>query len=624
MISSASRKLIRQAKTQMEAKLARAGSMLRNFLDEDLSEAHVGLALGGRAHLERFRGFLHGFYTSKLGFYPPTSINPRSTIFERDVYCRMCDDFEALYNYLVDESFTMTEKVPALAQGGICALQSVHGFDMRNHCSSLRHPLPLLPQIESPPLSRRLSWLGARVDKLRPDNRLVIHASLVKATNKRSQQVVRNPLVIAYKKFEEDSVFTPHKADRHERVSQVDARKIRWILIYAMYQVLQKCTAAPEECLDTNVPYNIAVDTANLPPWDEAQSPVAIMTDLAQPSWEIPMSLLPTMPPAPEVPTFSFDIQPDIDYLALARSEASLPRPGTSPNVPPRANSLKVQATNRPRGQSLSRGFRPRSDSVNRSFRRSMQVLTSSATSIVAGPTTPKKNRPMSYHEIVVHGYGNGTNPVHLDPVPPLPDLPNFLDLPFPTCSPTKQPSSEQLRPEPLTVRTLSTASTSSTSSTANSSSSRLSDALSASSTAYTVPSPISQRCASSITIGFQDSSLSRSNSKNSLPPSLPRKNSRRKRLSDLYPIPLRPWGSSNNEKDDAVSEACVLSTATEVEDEDQDDGLMMRLPGSRDEHGPEVDVWEQFANIGGLTEAGSMVVSGYVEELAPIVKTGV
>jgi hypothetical protein len=59
------------------------------------------------------------------------------------------------------------------------------------------------------------------------------------------------------------------------------------------------------------------------------------------------------------------------------------------------------------------------------------------------------------------------------------------------------------------------------------------------------------------------------------------------------------------------------------VDDEDQDDALMMRLAGSREEHGPEVDVWAQFANIGGLTEAGSTVVPSHGAELAPIVETG-
>ena len=49
----------------------------------------------------------------------------------------------------------------------------------------------------------------------------------------------------------------------------------------------------------------------------------------------------------------------------------------------------------------------------------------------------------------------------------------------------------------------------------------------------------------------------------------------------------------------------------------------MMRLVGSREEHGPEVDVWAQFANIGGLTEVGSMVVPSYGAELAPIVEMG-
>lgn len=85
----------------MDLKLRHAGLKLRNLPGDDLSEAHIGLTSGGRAHnLDRFQTVFDGYFTSKLGYYPPTSIDPFSFIFERNVHLTMGDDFEALYNYL--------------------------------------------------------------------------------------------------------------------------------------------------------------------------------------------------------------------------------------------------------------------------------------------------------------------------------------------------------------------------------------------------------------------------------------------------------------------------------------------------------------------------------------------
>jgi len=67
-----------------------------------------------------------------------------------------------------------------------------------------------------------------------------------------------------------------------------------------------------------------------------------------------------------------------------------------------------------------------------------------------------------------------------------------------------------------------------------------------------------------------------------------------------------------------------MISTAATVveEDEDDDDALMMRLT-SKDQYGPEVDVWAQFANIGGLTEAASIPMPNHGTELGSTVEAG-
>ncbi|KAK1756474.1 hypothetical protein QBC47DRAFT_186906 [Echria macrotheca] len=552
VITSTTRKLIRQAKSEMETRLGQAGVMLRNFLEEDLSETHIGLTAGGRAHLDRFRTFLLTFFTSKLGYYPPGSTDSRSLIFEREVYCSMRQDFEALYEYLVDESFTTSGLMPALAQGGICTLQSVHGFDLRNKYPSLQHPLPLLPEISPTTSCRRMSWL-TKTDKLRPDQRVVTHAALLSATNKAEREASKNALVAAYRKFEEESIFSPHKADRHEKLSQVDARKIRWILIYSTYQVLRDCAGAPPECHEAaDVKYNIAISTANLPPWQDGNhlSVVQDKVDTTRRGRRLTISA--PITPAPASPTFSPEIKPDIDYFALTHQNEPTSRSSSPPAIPPRCQSLN-----------------------KKSFRRSLNIFASSQCQSVVleqSGASGLRSRASSYHQILVQGYGNGTNEVQLDTpegVESEPTTALFLDtLEASPIQEEEEPETSSLHPKPLSlaIRSPSTSSNSSANSTSKSSTSALSEtATSVSSAPSPGPSggggPLptnnqpSQSPSSTTSWTAKDALLSRKYSFKqrsgsattttneqaaAVVPAVPRRSSRRKLLSALHPIPLR------------------------------------------------------------------------------------
>jgi len=599
IVTSVTRKLVRLAKSEMDLKLARAGQMLRNLLEDELSETHIGLSSGSRAHLDRFRSFLHGYFTTKFGYYPPQSIDTHCQIYERGVYLSMRKDLEALYEYLVDEGFTASEQMPALAQGGICTLQSVHAFDMRNKYSSLHHPLPLLPEaVPATSSSRRMSWLG-RSDKLKPDQRLVTHATLLKATNKREPAILKNPLVFAYRKFEEDSIFSPLKVDRSEKVSQIDARKIRWILVYSTYQVLRNCTEAPAECQETSgIQYNIAINTANLPPWKDGEGGgkrslvLRRQTDSGL-DWRL-SSLVPTMPVS-ETPVFSSDIQPDIDYLALSHRDDSAISSPSPASVAPRCHSLKTK-----------------------SFRRSLNIFySSSSQSNVVELTSGSRNRmSSSFHEILVRGYGNGTKDVSLS-TEPAETQPALVTTPVEetpgTRTPPKSKQIERLNTQqPLAGRSPSTSSTSSNTSTAKSSSSGISETLSTS-TASTAPSIHEHKSPSAWAMpsyaSSHDLSGSKSDSKIVTPPAVPRRNSRRKILSALHPIPLRirkghetPPETEAGPPYDPNGWHRVDGTTTPTVMEEEEDTLWMGV--HRGANGSRVDVWDQYTSVGGFKEA--------------------
>lgn len=365
--SLASKKLIRKARRDTDAKVFHATDLLQDLLDDELSDAHLGIPAETRAHLERFRSFLLSFYSTRLGYYPPRQ-------WDASLLASMRTDFEALYELLVDRAYIASEIMPSTAVGGICTLQLIQSFDARNQYEPLTHPLPLLPQFSHPGSSpdsawRLSSWLP-RSDKIRPEQRFVAHAALIKASNWR-ENIFRNDLVRAYRVFEEQSIVTPNKADRQEKVSLMDARKVRWILVYSIYQVLRGVTDVPPEVQDgSEAGYHLAIRTADLPPWREKKDLGRLLrsqTDMVK-DWK------------------AMGITPDIDYYTLTHPSPTIDRGREAESSPKRSASL---------GRALSRGS---------TLRRSMRFFTAPAT---PPPPSPLKKKP-SYQEILVQGYGNG------------------------------------------------------------------------------------------------------------------------------------------------------------------------------------------------------------------------
>ncbi|KKA27840.1 hypothetical protein TD95_004126 [Thielaviopsis punctulata] len=352
--SSVSQKLIRRARVEYDARLSKTSQMLQQFLNEEFSEHYLGLTLGGRYHMERFREFLIKFYIARFGQYPPPSISSRSLVFSKDVYDEMRTDFECLYEYLVDDSFTSSQNTPFLAQGGICTVQSVELFDKRCRFEHLSHPLPKLPEVVAPTPTRSMSitsWLS-RNERSKPESRLVHLTALANASNTSKPHVAANSLVRAFRFFEEDSVINSPKTERKEKLSLVDARKIRWILVYGTYQSLRSVTEPPIEVREIeSARYLMAVSTAGLPPWKEAITRTQSLRRDTDP-YQFSNFNMPTA-----TNSISCKIEPDINYLA----------PKHRNNSAPSKLSVQGQCANSNVGRAMSLG---RSFAQGEVFRR--------------------------------------------------------------------------------------------------------------------------------------------------------------------------------------------------------------------------------------------------------------
>lgn len=408
LVSSVTRKLIRCGRVEMNLKLGQSSNMVGTFLQYELSEAHLGLYPGVREHLERFRTLLREFYTAKFGSYPPPSVDIRTTIFEIDIFQEMRADFEALFRYLVDETFDITQSSPFLARGGICTWQSIQSFDTRHDFKTLFNPLPRLPSVTQE-RTRKPAWLGGWIGRGHKQQE-VTHTALLRAANHKVE-LLHNGLVRVYRQFEGDLVHLSRKADRSENLGPMDSRKVRWILIYGIYQALRQATEIPPEVGDSDdAPYPLCISTADLPPWDEGQPAHGLIrrqTEHILRSTSIPAGdRSSTREPTPH--NQSLEIKPDIDYFAITH----------------RGDNAKEAKEERPKlRQSTSwRG------NLSRNISRSQAPHSSPAKLTKPRPTKndqSTKNTP--YHEIVIQGYGNGTRGIGGSPV----------DVPSPAVRPT-------------------------------------------------------------------------------------------------------------------------------------------------------------------------------------------
>ena len=248
----------------MDLRLERAGASVGNFLENDLSGA-LGLGKEAQLHLERFRSFLHTFYVGQHGYWPPTPLDGSSRALPKEVYRSMYADFRDLYEYLCDPTSGASIQDNKPVDGGICVYQNVVAFDKRHKYSSLPHPLPLIPKIPAPVNSR--STFGRIFCSKRASNerRLAASDALCAASNPYDDAVMSCGLVREYSRFEKQWTMLEQSP-----VSCADARKVRWILVYAILQILISVTRAPPEVRDTEgVSYPLCCQIAGTPPWKD-------------------------------------------------------------------------------------------------------------------------------------------------------------------------------------------------------------------------------------------------------------------------------------------------------------------------------------------------------------------
>ncbi|KAF2418958.1 hypothetical protein EJ08DRAFT_702923 [Tothia fuscella] len=384
--------LICRAYLEMDLHLARVTKSLSNFLEEDFSSVHLGLSNGARAHLDRFRSFLYTYYVEKFGYWPP----PKGTVFSKALCKSMYFDFRSLYDYLVDLDSNDSLQDQRFATGGICVLQNIQAFDARHKYIPLPHPHPLLPvepkdrSIAEGTRSRMSLKMIHRPSKT--DRHISARDALFTATNKRDTALETAPLVQAYRRFERRCTLLPE-----EKVSLTDGRKVRWMLIYGIVQMLVSVIRAPKEVRDVDSPtYPLCCLVAETFPWkggakalnDHHTASINMTTPKPPGSFDGTLSGK-VLPSTPE-PIIRPDCEGD-NYFGHTNTGS-----GSSSQKSSAISNLDNSTKRRGSGIFRSSSFR--------SGRTMSLISNGRRDSAIVKPTTSK------FSEILVQGYGNGLN----------------------------------------------------------------------------------------------------------------------------------------------------------------------------------------------------------------------
>jgi hypothetical protein len=393
-LSNITKALVTRASLEMDLHMSRVTRALGSFLEDELSADHLGLTKPARNHLDAFRCFLQTFYMEQLGYFPPNSSGP----YQKRMWNNMRDDFQSLYDLLADTSSDRSMQNDSNANGGICCLQTTQAFDLRHGCDPLPHPSPLLPLYtptkRSIDTQRTLRSLRLGRSASGREVKLPPRKALADATNAIPNEGAARSIILEYRRFE--------RLRPDEKITVQEARQVRWLLIYAVLQMLKSITRAPNGVKDTELAsYPVCVLTTGTPEWHNDETEDTATEDPTNDS--VPNLQLTT--PLPLTPAED-DVRPDseghisihpdceadnaADYFSNSRRSSvnafdMMPQP------------LRVTRLNRTASirDSVSSGV----SVLQRSF--SMARRNSSRKSM-----HPPKHRRTSSYEVVGSGYG--------------------------------------------------------------------------------------------------------------------------------------------------------------------------------------------------------------------------
>lgn len=177
-------------------------------------------------------------------------------------------DLRNLYEYLADKSSEPACMTEIHNDQSLNVTGNLQAYDIKNRYTPLPFCLVLLPDLPETVQSRRSRWNIFGFGRVKQEKRLAAFSALKEATNHDDHRVMGSNIVREYLRFERDWTMVEDPTN-----SCSEARKVRWILIYAMLQTLISVAKVPDEVRETEgVTYPLCCQTAGTPPWSDTKT----------------------------------------------------------------------------------------------------------------------------------------------------------------------------------------------------------------------------------------------------------------------------------------------------------------------------------------------------------------
>ncbi|KAH8682723.1 hypothetical protein BX600DRAFT_373462, partial [Xylariales sp. PMI_506] len=279
-ITPITRALLERASLETQLRVQEAEKRLAEFSDDEIWPVGGTVSRSpARAASDRLQQFFLAYFKDLYGQWPPPASGAQNSDGEdvwltRTMARRLQKDFGALYDYLVnrdivwDESETRSSrKWMMISAGGNRAFEAdtegmpitdlLIEYDNHLRLPHIPHPFPLLPEptpakaTEDRALERRMQLAYSE------------------ATNiyLLGSDFVQSDLVESFVKFE--------KSDHISTIDPSAARRGRWVLIYAVLQVLASVSVdSPRMRYKDDVSYHLSPQPkgVKIPPWKGASS----------------------------------------------------------------------------------------------------------------------------------------------------------------------------------------------------------------------------------------------------------------------------------------------------------------------------------------------------------------
>ena len=266
-----------RAHLELQARIHEAEDRMSMFYFDDAHFSQEDMSPTVRAASVRFRKFLRQFYERDYQTWPIRR-GQVGLWLDRVVVGRLQDDFNALYEYIVDRKVewngddesedrknrALLKSVDALNFGldgeDIRMLGVFQNSDCRLNASHIPHPYPLLPiSVPAPPPAKKSVFGGKKKDKVR-ESRIAHAYAEASNASELNREYAENDLVKAFVHFE--------KADQAGDVDPREARRERWIIIYCVLQTLAGISVdVPNLSFTGDVDYFLNTRLQGLPPW---------------------------------------------------------------------------------------------------------------------------------------------------------------------------------------------------------------------------------------------------------------------------------------------------------------------------------------------------------------------